>query len=159
MFAASAACISLLPMPALAQAATSADGLDLSVILQPILEVVGIVIAAMLSVFVRRLLAAFQTRTGIQLTELQRATVLGAVQTAAGTIETRLDQGVMRVSHVDVGNPIVRSEAAAALNAVPAAAAALNVTVDGVARMIVGAVDTAAHGHAAETLVPAGQIR
>jgi hypothetical protein len=39
------------------------------------------------------------------------------------------------------------------------AAAALNMTVDGVARMIVGAVDTAAHGHAVEALVAAGQIR
>jgi hypothetical protein len=132
--------------PAVAQTVANASTLDLSVIVQPILAVTGAVIASLLAIYVPKALAAFQARTNIQLTDQQRATVLGAVRTAAGVIETSLDQGVLRVAHVDIANPTVRAEAAAAINAVPVAAAALNMTVDGVARMIVGAVDTGAHG-------------
>jgi hypothetical protein len=140
------AIVMLAPMPALAQAAADASGLDLSPIVQPILAVIGTVIASLLAIYIPRAIAVLQARTKIQLTDQQRATVLGAVRTAAGMIETRLDQGVMRVAHVDIANPAIRAEAAAAIDAVPLAAAALNMTVDGVARMIVGAIDTGAHG-------------
>ena len=99
--------------------------------------------------------AAFETRIGIQLTDQQRATVLGAVRTAAGMIETMLDQGSMRLAHVDVANPAVRAEAANAINSVPKAAAALNMTVDGAARMIVGAVNTRLHGVGTSIATPA----
>jgi hypothetical protein len=134
------------PASAVAQTVANASTLDLSVIAQPILAVTGAVIASLLAIYVPKALEAIQARTNIQLTDQQRATVLGAVRTAAGVIETSLDQGVLRVAHVDIANPAVRAEAAAAINAVPVAAAALNMTVDGVARMIVGAVDTSAHG-------------
>jgi hypothetical protein len=129
-----------------ASAVASGSTLDLTVIVQPILAVVGTVIASLLAIYLPKALAAFQTRTKIQLTDQQRATVLGAVKTAAGILETSLDQGLLRVAHVDIANPTVRAQAAAAINAVPLAAAALNLTVDGVARMIVGAIDTGAHG-------------
>ncbi len=142
------AIVMLLPLPALAQAAASARSLDLSPIVQPILAVIGAVIAGLLAIYLPRALAVLQARTKIQLTDQQRATILGAVRTAAGMIETRLDQGAMNVAHVDIANPAIRAEAAAAINAAPHAAAALNMTVDGVARMIVGAIDTAAHGTA-----------
>jgi hypothetical protein len=145
----------LLPLPAMAQSAGNASTLDLSVIFQPILAVAAAVIAGLLAIYVPRALAAFQARTKIQLTDQQRATVLGAVRTAAGMSETKLDQAAMWVSHVEVSNPTVRAEAAAAINAVPLAAAALNMTVDGVSRMIVGAVDTAAHPGAAAAMAPA----
>jgi len=58
------------------------------------------------------------------------------------------------LAHIDIANPAVRAEAANAINAVPNAAAALGMTVDGVARMIVGAVDTSVHG-APAVAVPA----
>jgi hypothetical protein len=135
-----------IPTSAVAQTLANATALDLSVIVQPILAVTGAVIVSLLAIYVPKALAAFQARTEIQLTDQQRATVLGAVRTAAGMVETLLDQGAMRVAHVDIANPTVRAEAAAAINAVPLAAAALNMTVNGVARMIVGAVDTGAHG-------------
>jgi hypothetical protein len=138
----------LVPTQAFAQSVASVTTLDLSAIVQPILAVIGTVIASLLAIYVSRAIAVLQARTNIQLTDQQRAAVLGAVRTAAGMIETRLDQGVMRVAHVDVANPAIRAEAAAAINAVPKAAAALNLSVDGVARMIVGAIDTGAHGTA-----------
>lgn len=122
--------------------------LDLSVIVQPILAVIGAMIAALLGIYVPKALAAFQARTGIILTENQRQTVLGAAQTAAGIIETRLDQGVLKVAHVDIENASVRMLASQALDDVPKAAAAMNMSVDGMAKIIVGAVDTASHGTA-----------
>ncbi len=91
-------------------------------------------------------IVAYQKRTGIVLTDQQRAQMLGAVQTAAGVLETKLDQGTLTTAHVTQANDAVRAEAQAAIAAVPNAAAALGMTEAGVARMIVGKVDTGAHG-------------
>jgi hypothetical protein len=120
--------------------------LDLSPILTPIFQVVGIAVSGIIAIYIPKALAAFQARTGIQLTEQQRATVLGAVQTAAGTLETKLDQGVVNVAQIHIEDASVREQAQKAINAVPNAMASLGMTPDSVARMIVGKVDTAAHG-------------
>jgi hypothetical protein len=122
------------------------NAVDLSPITQPILTVLGTIITGLLVVYIPKALNVLQKWTGVQLTEQQRQTILGAVQTAAGKIETKLDQNVLSVSHITVDNPTIRQEAQAAIAAVPTAAAALGMTEDGVARMIVGKVDTAAHG-------------
>lgn len=129
-------------------AAPASTSLDLSVIVQPILAVIGAVIAGLMGIYIPKALTAFQARTGIILTENQRQTVLGAAQTTAGLIETELDKGVMKVAHVDIQNPAIRAMASEALDAVPKAAAAMNMSVDGMAKIIVGAVDTASHGTA-----------
>ena len=115
---------------------------DLTPIVQPILAAAGAVIAGLAAVYVPKAIAAFETRTGIQLTENQRQTVKGAVDTAAGVLETALDQGAAKVEHIAVGTTQVQTQAQAVINAVPDAAAALGLTVAGVSRMIVGAVDT-----------------
>lgn len=117
--------------------------LDLTPIIQPILAVIGAVIAAELAVYLPKAIAAFVARTGIILTDQQRDTIIGAVKTAAGVLETKLDQGALQVAHINISNPAVLAQAQAAIAAAPKAAAALDMTVDGVARMIVGAVDTA----------------
>lgn len=122
--------------------------LDLTPVVQPVIATVGTVIAALLAVYVPKAIAAFTAWTGVALTDQQRSQVLGAVQTAAGMIETKLDQGALHAAHVTVANDDIRAEAAAAIAAVPQAAAALGMTQDGVARMIVGKVNTAAHGAA-----------
>lgn len=120
--------------------------LDLTPIVQPIIATAGMVLTTLLAIYVPKALAAFIARTGIVLTDQQRAQVLGAVQTAKGMIETKLDQGALNAAHITIANGDIRAEAAAAIAAVPHAAAALGMTEAGVARMIVGAVDTAAHG-------------
>lgn len=135
-------------VPCITMATIAPTSLDLSVIVQPILAVIGAVIAALLTIYLPKALAAFEARTGIILTENQRQTVLRAAQTAAGIIETRLDQGVLKVAHVDIENASVRMLASQALDDVPKAAAAMNMTVGGMAKIIVGAVDTASHGTA-----------
>src|ERR1019366_10043242 len=124
----------------------AAPCLDLTPSVQPILAVIGAVIAGEIAIWVPKAIAAFSARTGIILTAQQKDTVRGAVQTAAGMIETKLDQGALNHARVNVGDDAVRAEAAAAISAVPVAAAALGMTVDGVSRMIVGAVDTGSHG-------------
>lgn len=129
------------------------SALDLTPIVQPILAAAGAVIAGLAAIYVPKLIAAFTAWTGVALTDQQRAQVLGAVQTAAGMIETKLDQGILSAAHVTIANDEIRAEAAAAIQAVPMAASALGMTQDGVARMIVGNVDTAAH-KAAQAPVP-----
>lgn len=120
--------------------------LDITPIVQPILAAAGAVIAGLAAIYVPKALAAFQDRTGIILTENQRQTVKGAVDTAAGVLETALDKGAAKVEHIEIGTPQVTQQAQAVISAVPDAAAALGLTVDGVSRMIVGKVDTSAHG-------------
>jgi hypothetical protein len=116
--------------------------IDFTPIVQPIITVLGIVITALLW----KAVTAFEARTGIQLTDQQRAIVLGSIQTAVGKVETKLDQKILSVGQVTVDNPTVKAEAASAIAAVPDAAAALGMTVDGVARMIVGHTSTSEHG-------------
>lgn len=116
--------------------------LDLSPIIQPLIIVAGVIVTGLAA----KGLSAFSAWTGVALTEQQRSQVLGAVQTAAGVVETKLDQGSLAHGEVHVGSIEIREQAAAAIAAVPQAAAALGMTEEGVARMIVGQVDTAAHG-------------
>lgn len=122
------------------------SAVDLTPIVQPILAVAGAIVTGLAAIYVPKALTAFQARTGIMLTDQQRATILGFVQTSAGTLETQLDKGALSAAHIDISNPVVRSEAQSILSGAPVAAAALGMTVDGVAKMIVGKVDTAAHG-------------
>ena len=128
--------------------------LDLSSIAQSILAVVSAVVAMMLKIYVPQAIDAFNRRTGIHQTEEQRANLIALVNTAAGQIETKLDQGVMNVAHVEVANPTVLAAARELVSLAPVVTANLGVTTDGVAAMIVGAVDTAKHGAPAAT-VPA----
>lgn len=118
--------------------------LDLSPIVQPTLAVIGLVLAGLFAAYVPKLLAAFQARTGIMLSAQQSAAILGFVQTSAGVIETKLDQGALQIAHVNVGNPTILAEAQSIIAAAPVAAAGLGMTEAGVAKMIVGAVDTGA---------------
>ena len=119
--------------------------LDLTPIINPILSVVGLIIAGLLTSYVPKLITAFEARTGIHLTDQQRTTIEGSVKTAAGEVETLIDQGVLHVSQVHVSDPTVLARARAAIDAAPAAAAALGISESDMARLVVGAVDTATH--------------
>lgn len=119
---------------------------DLTNIVQPVLTICGIVITALIPIYVPRAIAAFQARTGVVLTENQRQTVLDAVKTGAGVLETKLDQHAIAVEHIQIGSAAVAAQAQAVIDAVPVAIAALDLHPEDVARMIVGKVDTAAHG-------------
>ncbi len=127
--------------------------LDLTPIVQPIIALAGAVITGLIAVYVPKAIAAFETRTKIQLTENQRKTIIDAVSTGAGVLETALDKGAVKVEHIDVGTPEVTQQAQKVINAVPNAAAALGLSVADISRMIVGATDTGAHGVTTATTV------
>jgi hypothetical protein len=128
--------------------------IDLTPIVQPVLEIVGTVAAAVIAAYVPMALAAFQKRTGIVLTANQQAAVQAAAQNAAGRIETLIDQKALSVAHVSVGSPTIQAEAQAVIGYLPEAAAALGVTPDSVAAMIVGKVNTAPAAAAASGTAP-----
>lgn len=149
----------LAPMTALAQTVAPvvvqapSTLVDLSAITQPVLAAIGATIAGLIAVYVPKAIAAFERRTGIVFTENQRKTYLDAVQTGAGVLETKLDQGILKASHINVTNDAIRTEAEAVIKAAPTVATSLNLTVDGVARELVGAVNTGAHGDKSGTTV------
>ena len=116
--------------------------INLAPIMQPITDAAAFVIAGLLTYYVPKAVAAFEVRTGIILSTQQKDTIRGAVKTAAGQIETLIDQEVMSVADVHTENPTVIALADAALRAVPDAMSALGMTAPSVAKMIVGAVDT-----------------
>jgi len=121
---------------------TADTALNLQPILQPILEVIGLAIAGIITAYVPKAIAAFEARTGLQLTAQQKDTIRGAVQTAAGEVETLIDQKALAVANVKISDPAIQAKAQAAISAVPSAMSALGMTPAGVAKMIVGAVDT-----------------
>jgi hypothetical protein len=118
---------------------------DITTIIQAIEGVLATVITGLIITYVPKALAAFQAHTGVVLTENQRQTFLGAAKTAAGILETRLDQGLMSIEHINITNNAVVAQAQAVINAVPQAAAALGMTQAATARILIGMVDTAAH--------------
>jgi hypothetical protein len=117
----------------------------LAELFQPLLSAAVAVLAGVVAIYVPKLLNAFTARTGIEVNEAQRQVVLGAVATAAGVIETSLDTGNLVKEQVNTQSPPVRLQAAMVMDAVPTAAAHLGMTVDSVARMIVGRADTGTH--------------
>jgi len=136
-------CVLAQVRPAAAQTAAAASNtLEVTGIVQALLETAALVIAGLIARFVPRLIDILEQRTGLMLTAQQQQTVLHGVQTAAGIIETEIDQGLMQVSHVRIDDQAVLAQARQVIQAVPMAASAMGVTEAGVARMIVGAVDT-----------------
>lgn len=85
---------------------------------------------------------AYQRRTNVQITDQRRAAIMGAFTTAAGIIQTKLDQGLLKVSDITASNPTIMAESTAALERVPVAAAAEKTTPYAGAAIIVGRVDT-----------------
>jgi hypothetical protein len=106
---------------------------------------VGLLLTALIGVYIPQGIAAFQKRTGIQVTAQEQASVYAAAQTAAGIVETQLDQGVLRLQHITPENPVIVDHAKAAIASVVGSAFAQNTSQATMARMIVARVDTAGH--------------
>lgn len=115
---------------------------DFAPIIQSVIAGIAAVIAALIAIYVPKAIAAFEKRTGIQLTDQQRSQVMSAAATAAGILETQLDQGALKLEHVTPTNPAIVEQAQAAIARVPVAAAALNKSVPSMAETIVGLMDT-----------------
>lgn len=135
--------VACLLLPCAASAQTASTSIDLSPIMTPILQVLGAVLAVVLPALAGWALTIFQKRTGITLTDQQRASVLGAVGTSSGILMTKLANGVKPLETIQVSDPEVVAEANRILASVPEAVASLGVTQETVANMIVGKVGEA----------------
>lgn len=111
-------------------------------IIQALIAGIALVMTTLIGIYVPKAIAAFEARTGIHLTDQQRAQVMGAAVTGAGILRTKLDQGVLQLEHIAVTNPDVLAEAQAAIDRVPVAAGALGKSVPSMAATIVGLLDT-----------------
>lgn len=87
-------------------------------------------------------IVAYQTRTGVQVTDQQRAAIQNAAKTTAGIVETMLDQKTMPIASVTPDNKTILDLATAAVGRVPAAASAQNTTPEEMAALVVGLADT-----------------
>ncbi len=109
----------------------------------PIIQATGEIVVALIGAFgvvlANKAIAAFEARTHVQLTEQQRAAVLGAVQTAAGMVKLELTKG-MPIAAVHENNTAIQAIATKATAGVQESIAALGVTPEGLAKMIVGKV-------------------
>ncbi|HXI78183.1 MAG TPA: hypothetical protein VNH21_13660 [Steroidobacteraceae bacterium] len=115
---------------------------DFAPIFSALIAGCALAITGLIGVLVPRAIAAFERRTGVALTDQQRAAVMQAARTEAGMLETALQQGVVRLSQVTPTNGAMLDRATAALARVPEAAAAVGTTPAAMASIIVGATDT-----------------
>jgi hypothetical protein len=97
---------------------------------------------AMTSIVIPWAILAYQKHTGVLVTDQQRAAVQAALTTAAGQIETLIDQGRLNAADLSPQHPVVIQAAEAALARVPDAATAQNVRLTAAAEIIVGRVNT-----------------
>lgn len=105
------------------------------------------VITGVIALYVPRGIEAFEARTGVQLTDQERAAVLSAAQTEAGIIETRLQQGTLKLADVKTDSDAMLDHANAALARVPDSASTQGaggspLTPSAMAALIVGRVQT-----------------
>lgn len=116
--------------------------LDLTPITTPLIETAGAIMTLVLARYVPRIIQNLEDRVNIHLTDQQNAALANAVTTGAGVIETKLDQKVMDISHVNIINDHVMEQAKIAIQNLGDVAVTMGLTPLSVANMIVGAVDT-----------------
>jgi hypothetical protein len=133
-------------------------GLILSEIVKALIAASSIVATTLIGIYVPRAISAFERRTGLVATAQERLAIQAAVTTAAGLLETRLDQGALKISDITPGSPAVVKETLAALARVPDAVAAQGVTRDDAAAMIVAATNTSPGVVVPPIVVPPAQV-
>lgn len=115
---------------------------DWQPIIQAIIALIAAVFTGLIGIYVPRAIAAFEKRTGVAVTDQERAAIQGAITTAAGILQTKLDQGVIKIADITPSSAAVVGEANKALDRVPTSAANQGTTPAVAAAMIVARVDT-----------------
>lgn len=115
-----------------------------STVAQSVLGLASAVIATLVTIYTPRVIKAFEKKTDTEWTEEQRQIVLSAAQTAAGNIETAIDQKRMAVGDVHPSHRIVATnvDQIAARPTVVTAMNALNMSTDYLGHIVVGKVNT-----------------
>lgn len=126
---------------------------------QSVLGLASAVIATLFAIYGPKAVAAFEKWTNTQWTEQQRQIVLSAAQTAAGNIETAIDQKRMTVADVYKDHDIVQTQvkAVAARPPVIAAMSALDMDSKYLSHIVVGKVNTGNRAPVAVETVPAAE--
>ena len=109
-------------------------------ILDPMIQLASLVLIGLAPVFANYLIQVLHNRFKLDLTAAQDATVRKACLTGAGVLLTQLTRGAIQLEHLHVDDPNVIAAAQVAINAVPDAAGAFNLTIPDLAHMIVGQV-------------------
>lgn len=100
------------------------------------------VLVLMTGIVIPWAIQAYQRRTGVQITDQQRAAVQSALTTAAGLIQTQLDRGFLTRADIVPDGAAVTAAAIAALDRVPTSAAAVGTTPGTAATIVASRVDT-----------------
>src|SRR3954468_11672582 len=106
-------------------------------IISSIATILGTVLTGILLTLINKGLSLLQLKYNIQLTEQQKDTIRGAVDTGAGLIEHAISAGLLTASEVAATNPVVQKIAAQAMDNVKESAQRLTVTPDVATRMII----------------------
>jgi hypothetical protein len=85
---------------------------------------------------------AYQARTGVQVTDQNRAAIYRTVETLTGQLQTKLDLGIIKPADLNLANGHVQADAKVAIVPVREAAADQNVTSSDLARLAIARVDT-----------------
>jgi hypothetical protein len=129
---------------------TPQDVSDWTPVLIPVFSVLGLGIAGWAVRMGNLAVAAFERRTGVQLaahqlqmTQNANAVVMQTARTAAGIVQTLINQRRLPIADVDPENQAIKDIAKAAIDRVPENAAIMKKTPESMAQTIVGLVDTA----------------
>jgi hypothetical protein len=118
-------------------------GADWGPIVQAVIAAIAMAFTTLAGIYIPKVLAAVERQTHIALTDQERAAIQSAVTTAAGLIQNKLDQGVLRPRDITPGNLAVVDETIRALATVPNAAAAQGTTLETASAMVASRVDIA----------------
>jgi hypothetical protein len=115
---------------------------DWQPVIQAIIAGIALVMTTLIGIYVPKAIAAFEKRTGVAVNDQERAAVMNAVTTAAGILQSKLDQGVLKIGDITPTSRAVVLEAHDALERVPTSAANQGTTPAAAAAMIAARVDT-----------------
>lgn len=115
---------------------------DWTPITNAIIGLIGLLMTAAITTYVPRALAAFEKRTGVQVTAQQTAAFLGAAMTVKGLVENKLNQGKLRISDIEPDNATIKQLADEAIARIPLAAAGINSGAEALATIAASQVNT-----------------
>lgn len=115
--------------------------LDLSSVVNPVLEVAIAVVVALVPVFVNRILKLAESRFHVTVSQTAATAVMTAAVNASGAVKALLRSGAMQLSEVNVSNPAVLKAARVAVSLAGDAADQLGLTEEGVAHLIVSHIE------------------
>lgn len=111
-------------------------------IAQSVLALVGLILTALVGIVVPKAVSAFERYVGMKFDDKQLEAIYNSANTAKGILETKIDQGVLKLADLSENHPIVRDETRVAISRVPDAVAHHKVTDDQMAKIIVSRVET-----------------